>query len=263
MGIEKIDFNALYMEQKKISSFKMKSVEEWDKKAKHMNKRVHHSMYNEAFLNRIDTTGCHSVLDVGCGVGNLSLLLAKSIECVYALDYSQGMLDTLAFNAKTQNLQNIQMLKKSWRDSWDDVPKADIVIASRSMEVDDMQASLKKLNDWAKKKVFLSYKVGGSFVSEEILEVLGRKIIKKPDYIYLVNILYGMGIHAKVDFIQSEGRSSVYKDCDAFVQSITWSLGTLTQDEINLLTVYYQNNHLTMQESQPVQWAVISWEKSQ
>lgn len=262
MNYKDIDFNELYVKQKELTSFKAKGKEAWDEKAPSMNKRVHKSIYNEQFLKLLDLEDISSVLDVGCGVGNLSLLLAKKLKDVYSLDYSPVMLDILEENAKEQNIENINTINKSWYDSWDDVPSADLVIASRSMEVKNMKEALQKLNEKANKKVAITYKKGGSFVSEEILEVLQRDIIRKPDYIYVVNILYSMGINASVNFIQSEGRSTIYISKEKFIQSISWSIDGLSSDEVKRLESYYDTLDIKKkQEKDYAYWAVISWDK--
>lgn len=262
MNYEDIDFNELYIKQKELTSFKAKGKEAWDEKAPSMNKRVHKSIYNEQFLEKLDLEGINSLLDVGCGVGNLSLRLADKLDEVYCLDYSSKMLEILNQNAKEQNISNIKTINKSWYDSWDDVPNTDLVIASRSMEVKDMKEALTKLNNKANKKVIISYKKGGSFVSDEILDVMQRKIIKKPDYIYVLNILYQMGINASVNFIQSEGRNTIYTSKEKFIQSISWSIDGLSEDEIKRLEDYYDTLDLEKKQKEEfVQWALVSWEK--
>ena len=100
MKFEDIDFNKLYMEQKEASSFKIKSKESWDTKADSMNKKVHKSIYNQQFLKLLNLEGIQTLLDVGCGVGNLSLKLASKLLKVYSLDYSSRMLELLNENAK-------------------------------------------------------------------------------------------------------------------------------------------------------------------
>lgn len=261
-NFEDIDFNELYVKQKEKTSFKTKNSDDWDKKAISMNKKVHNSIYNEGFLELLDLTGIETLLDVGCGVGNLSLKLAPKLKQVYSLDYSKGMLEFLEKNVLEQNIKNIKTINKSWYDSWTDIPNADLVIASRSMEVKDMKEALSKLNEKANKKVVVSYKVGGSFVSQEILDVIDKKIIKKPDYIYLVNILYSMGINASVNFVRSEGRNTIYSSKEKFIESVSWSLGEITSNEIKKLEDYYDNLDLSKKEEQDyVYWAIISWNK--
>ncbi|MFK2823137.1 class I SAM-dependent methyltransferase [Arcobacter sp. YIC-80] len=262
MNYEDINFNELYIKQKELTSFKAKGKEAWDEKAPSMNKKVHKSIYNEQFLEKLDLDGINSLLDVGCGVGNLSLRLAPKLDEVYCLDYSSKMLEILNQNAKEQNISNIKTINKSWYDSWDDVPNTDLVIASRSMEVKDMKEALTKLNNKANKKVIISYKKGGSFVSDEILDIMQRKIIKKPDYIYVLNILYQMGINASVNFIQSEGRNTIYTSKEKFIQSVSWSIDGLSEDEIKRLEDYYDTLDLEKKQKEEfVQWALISWEK--
>ncbi|SKB42547.1 class I SAM-dependent methyltransferase [Malaciobacter marinus] len=262
MKYEDIDFNELYKKQKELTTFKPKAKEAWDEKASSMNQRVHKSVYNEQFIQRLDLQEIESLLDVGCGVGNLSLKLAPKLKKVYSLDYSTKMLELLNENAKKSDITNIKTINKSWYDDWSDVPNADLVIASRSMEVKDMKEALIKLNDKANKKVIISYKKGGSFVSDEILDVLNKDIIKKPDYIYVVNILYSLGIKAEVNFIDSEGRNTIYKSKQKFVDSISWSLGSLNDEEIKRLEHYYDSLDLRKKQEQDyVQWALISWDK--
>ncbi|RXJ95155.1 SAM-dependent methyltransferase [Malaciobacter molluscorum] len=262
MKFEDIDFNEMYKKQKEKTTFKPKSSEDWNNKAPSMNERVHSSIYNDEFLNRLDLNGVDTLLDVGCGVGNLSLKLAKKLHKVYSLDYSSKMLELLIDNAKKQNINNITTINKSWYDDWDDVPNADLVIASRSMEVKDMKEALLKLNKKANKKVVITYKKGGSFVSNEILDALKKDIVKKPDYIYILNILYSLGIYAKIDFINSEGRNTIYSSKERFIQSISWSIGSLSEDEIKNLEIYYDSLPNEQKDKEEyVQWAMISWNK--
>lgn len=262
MRFEDIDFNKLYMEQKEATTFKMKSKEAWDIKADSMNKRVHKSIYNEQFLKLLNLEKIDTLLDIGCGVGNISLKLAPKLSKIYCLDYSTKMLELLNENAKKQNINNITTINKSWYDSWDDISNADLVIASRSMEVKNMKEALAKLNNKANKKVVISYKVGGSFVSDEILDVLQKDIIKKPDYIYVLNILYNMGINASLNFVQSEGRGTIYTSKEKFIESVSWSIGSLRSDEIKKLEIYYDNLDENKKFKEDfVSWAIISWDK--
>lgn len=262
MRFEDIDFNKLYMEQKEATTFKMKSKEAWDIKADSMNKRVHKSIYNEQFLKLLNLEKIDTLLDIGCGVGNISLKLAPKLSKIYCLDYSTKMLELLNENAKKQNINNITTINKSWYDSWDDISNADLVIASRSMEVKNMKEALEKLNNKANKKVVISYKVGGSFVSDEILDVLQKDIIKKPDYIYVLNILYNMGINASLNFVQSEGRGTIYTSKEKFIESVSWSIGSLRSDEIKKLEIYYDNLDENKKFKEDfVSWAIISWDK--
>ena len=70
------------------------------------------------------------------------------------------------------------------------------------------------------------------------------------------------GIHAKVDFIPSEGRATQYKSLEAFLESVTWSIGELSEDEKERLTTYYNEKLIDKEDTiEPVFWAMISWNK--
>lgn len=253
-----IDFSQLYIEQKIASSFKPKTKDEWDAKAKELDSRIHQSIYNEQFLASVDVSGKTTLLDVGCGPGNLALRFAKKLDTVYAMDYSTEMLECVKRNCEVKKIDNIKTIQASWDDDWIDIPNADIVIASRSMEVTDVKSALLKLNEKANKAVYLSYKVGGSFIDPKIFDLLNRSYAPKPDYIYLVMVLYQLGIKAEVKFLESESRKKSFKDASEFIGSIKWSLGSLSENEEEILTKAFSDGYdLSVEDS--LSWALISW----
>lgn len=258
-NIQKIDFSKLYIDQRKESTFKPKSADDWDEKACYMNDKVFKSIYIQEFLQRVDLDGAKTLLDVGCGPGTLGVSLASRLEKVYCLDFSPKMLQCVEENAKNRGLSNVKTLEKSFDDDWEDVPKCDILVASRCMEVADLTSTLKMLNSKAK-KIYLTYKVGGSFVDENILHVINKDITPKPDFIYLINILYQMGIHAKVDFIRSENSRFNAKNASEFIEKIRWSLGDLTKDDEENLAKFYETTFKFQAQRKYMDWAFISYE---
>lgn len=259
-NLENIDIVQLYKEQKECSTFKGKNSEDWDKKAKGMNANVHESIYTKKFTQLIDTKGCKTLLDVGCGPGTISIAMAPKLEQVFALDYSTGMLDCLEENCKTKGICNIVPIQNSWESDWEDIPNADIVVASRSMEVEDIEKALKKLISKAKKRVYITTKVGGSFLDKMILDQLERKIYPIPDYIYLVNLLHNMGIYAKVDFIPSENSKFYSKNDEEFIQKVEWSLGKISNEEKIKLKEFFSKEYKQIQDNNLISWALIYWD---
>lgn len=261
-NLDKLNFSKLYKIQMKNSTFKSKSSSDWDKKALHFSQNVLNSPYTKEFTKRVDISDCETLLDVGSGPATISLALAKKLKTVYALDYSKEMLNYAEQNAKNKEIDNLVSIHKSWYDSWEDVPNADIVVASRSMEVKDIKKALKKLNEKANKRVYITTKVGGSFIDKEILKQLKRDIIPRPDYIYLVNTLHSMGIYAKVDFIETKSSKFDTLDEDEFIQSLKWSLGNLSKKEERILREYFNTTYKNKKEKESLTWAFISWQKS-
>ncbi|NIA09397.1 MAG: methyltransferase domain-containing protein [Nitrospiraceae bacterium] len=264
-NIEAIDFNLLYRLQKLASTHKTKSRDAWDKIAKSMNNKIHNGSYNDTIERIVDLEGAKDILDVGCGPGTFALRLASKVEKIYALDFSKNMLDILTQNTKEQNLLNIETIHNDIEGNWKDVPVCDVVLASRCLEVDNIKAALVKLDKHAKKAVYLTFKVGKSYLDEELLRAMKRDIIPKPDYIYLVNILYQLGINPTVSFITPKKSECSRVSCvDEYVDSVRWSLDKISDEEENLIRDFYENC-IKNGKNPPLRddrWALISWIKS-
>ena len=260
--IDSIDFARMYKEHKKASTFKGKKAADWDEKAESMSKRVIDSPYTAEFVSKMNLEGCESLLDVGCGPGTIALALAPKMKKVCGMDFSTGMLECFLKNAKERNISSAKTVHRSWEESWDDAEEFDIVVASRSIEVKDLKDGLKKLNAKAKKAVYVTYKAGGSFVDEEILEFIGKDIVTRPDYVYVLLILREMGIYAKLDFIDTPGGSVSYESKDMFLSSLEWSVGGL-EDGQKLKAEEFYDKHISTGIFKPkgFKWAFIYWEK--
>lgn len=263
-NIEAINFASLYAVQRTASTHKKKDIESWDKKAADMNKKIHAGFYNDTIEKSISFDKEDTLLDVGCGPGTFSLRFASLVKNVIAFDFSAKMIEALKQNAKEQNITNISTFIHDMEKSWNNIPTCDIVLASRCLEVDDIEAVLKELNAHAKKAVYLTYKVGISYLDEEVLSAIGKKITPKPDYIYLINVLYNMGIHAEIQFINPE-ESSFSKICseEEYIQAISWSLDGISDEEVKKAGIFYKEC-LKKKRKPPLRdnrWALISWEK--
>lgn len=259
---DEINFNELYKAQRLKSSFTSKSVKDWDEKAEAMNKKVHESIYVQDFLSRVDLEGVDSVLDFACGPGTLSLKVAPKVGKVIACDYSEKMLEFAKFNAQRLNLANIKTQKKAFEDDWSDIEVCDVVFASRCLEVDCLQDVLKKLISKARKAVYLTFKVGASFVDDEILTAMGKEVEPKPDYIYLLNIIAQLGYLPRLDFIRSENVHNIAQNADELVDKITWGIGSeLSEAEKERLREFFTNGYKEyVSKRKFILWAFIKIE---
>ena len=108
-----------------------------------------------------------SVLDVGCGSGALALPLARAGHDVVALDFSAGMLEVLRRRASEDGLRNVRTIHAGWDDDWRaaGVGGADVVIASRSLDVRDLRAALQKLDAFAGRRVCVTLPADGLLLS--------------------------------------------------------------------------------------------------
>lgn len=259
----------MWQEARHSKPWPVKKNTDWDKRAPSFAQRNIASPYVEKFLSFLRIDPNWTVLDVGCGPGTLSLPLAQKTKQVTAVDYSTAMLEELQKLAAQKNLENIFPIQASWEDDWTEkkISPHDVAIASRSLSVDNLQAALTKLDRWALRAVYIADRVGAGPFDPDIFAAVGRSFHPGPDYIYTVNILYSMGIHAHVDFIKLDSMRTYTSPDEAF-QSNAWMLDNMTSEEEKKLRSYIQENlHRTenstwvLHRRTPPKWALIWWHK--
>ncbi|MHB1093036.1 class I SAM-dependent methyltransferase [Thiobacillus sp.] len=261
MNIFDIDFGQRYRDHMAAAGGREKPPEAWDAQAAGMARQMQESPYAHAFVERMDLSAVTTLLDVGCGTGTIALALAGRMERVYGLDYSAGMLAVLMENAALRQFTNVEPILRAWEDDWSDVPACDVVVASRSSSVMDMADALAKLDAKAKRRVYLTSLVGGLFIDPGILELLDRRPPPLPDYIYILNILYQMGRHPRVDYIETDSRLANTESFDVFARKLTHSVGELSDAERTRLAAWYDADPVRARRGgAPFRWAFISWE---
>lgn len=260
MSIEDIDFGRLYRDHMARTAKKQRSPADWDARARTMSRGVFTGAYVDGLVTRLDLADCATLLDVGCGPGTISLRAAPRLAQVYGLDFSPGMLASFAENAAARGLSNAAPILRAWEDDWTDVPVCDVVVASRSTSVADLEAALIKLHAHARRRVYVTQLASGALLDAEMYAALGRDIEPRPDYTYAFNILRQLGIRPAVDYLEGESRWRKCADAEDFLRKVTWSLGDLTPDERERLRRYYEQNRERLGRS-PVWWALISWDK--
>ncbi|OHD95563.1 MAG: methyltransferase type 11, partial [Sulfurimonas sp. GWF2_37_8] len=239
MFLESIDFASMYKEHKKQTIFKGKNSKDWDNRSKELAPTMQNSSYVKEFISRMDICKENVVLDIGCGPGTLAIPLAKRVKQVIAIDFSAQMLEELEAYAKKEGITNIKTYHIGWEDDWNILPEIDIVVASRSVEVQDIGVALTKISFIAKKACYVTYKAGGSFVDMDILDYIGKKIITKPDFWYIPILLYKDGYLPQIDYITSQKGSIKSSTADEFVESLIWSLGSLDEAQQNKAREYH------------------------
>lgn len=260
MFLEPIDFANMYKEHKEKTVFKGKNSGDWDNKSKEMAPRMQKSHYVEDFISRMNISKEDTVLDIGCGPGTLAIPLAKKVKHVIAIDFSSQMLEELEAYAVREGVKNITTYHIGWEDDWSHLPAVDIAVASRSIEVLDLEDALSKMSSHAKKACYLTYKTGGSFVDVDILYYIGKKIITKPDFWYIPILLYKDGYLPKIDYIATKDGSVKYSNADEFVTSLIWSLGSLNDEQQEKAKEYFKLHVENRQDSlKPTFWAFVAW----
>lgn len=270
ISYEDLDWSKLWQNAREKKSWTAKGPADWDKKAPSFARRNSDSPFVKLVLQHIPFDKETTVLDAGSGPGTLTLPLAPKVQSITAIDYSKGMLELLDSQAKQQGSNNITTVLGSWEDDWArlNIKKHDICIASRSLSVADLQGALGKLNNYAKKYVFIVDRINPTPFDNGAFKALGRPFRSGPDYIYTINTLYSMDIHPCVNIISLEKTAS-FSSMTAAFESYSWMFKDLTGKEEQKLKEYIMGNSSTgkngeiiVTRSYPSRWALIWWTKN-
>jgi len=270
MQLQDIDWNRLWRESRRRRSRKGKGERDWDNRASSFARRQSGSPYVQRFLDYLAPRPEWSVLDVGAGPGTLALPLASMVRRVTAVDFSAKMLAELGARAAAAGIETITCVKAAWEDDWQAAAIAphDLVIASRSLSVEDLEAALTKIDQWARCRAVIADRVGAGPFDPAVFAALGRDFHPGPDYIYAVNLLYRMGIHARVDFLALEP-VSVHPSRAAAEEGYRWMLGVMTAAEerdfdcfMDARLEHLADGRWQLTRSMAPTWALISWDKS-
>lgn len=206
MQAHSLDWNMMWQEALKKSSLEWwkDPVNFWNERAEGFHKMPRQDWRAKKVIEQLSIEPEHTILDIGAGSGILTVPFAEYAEHVTAIEPSQAMLKSLQQRAKSQNLNNVSCLQKRWEEvELDrDFGKHDLVIASYSLAMFDLRQALLKMHNTATAGVCIFTFAGGIAGSrnyEELWYLLyGEQFQENPDYIYVYNILYQLGIFANV-----------------------------------------------------------------
>ncbi len=267
LSSKSLDWNLLWKQDKKPDSTRRRR-DYWDRRAPSFADRSVEDGYTEPFLSILNAQPDWTVLDVGCGPGTLAIPLATKVRGVTAIDFSPAMIELLDGRCRSAGISNVTTHVAGWEDDWRSfgIESHDAAIASRSLVVDDLQAALEKLNNFARKRVVISAPAGEGPFDLQLFAVVGRELKPNPDYIYVYNLLYQMGIYANVSFVVKKFCRTFANPEEAF-RSVSWMFEDLSGVEESRLRLFL-SSHLVrdgelwkLDYERQVHWAVIWWDK--
>ncbi|OPY79364.1 MAG: Mg-protoporphyrin IX methyl transferase [Syntrophorhabdus sp. PtaU1.Bin153] len=265
--IRAIDWSQVWKEMRAGRTTVKRGAEGWDERSSSTRSLIRDDTYARDFFEIMKPQQEWTILDMGCGPGTLALPLAPLVAHVTAADFAKGMLDIVAEECMARGIQNITVKRLSWEDDWQalGVGRYDVVIASRSLVTDDLREAIIKLDSTARQKVFIVTIVGDGPYDRKVFDALGRSLSPGPDYICSYNLLYQMGIHARVDYIERYGRG--YESPEDAFNSMRWMVGDMTPEETEKLGTFI-DQHLVFDRGQWMTdyerkslWAVLWWDK--
>lgn len=246
----------------------------WDRRARQLRGGDEASPYVACFIEHLLARAGESVLDVGCGSGALALPLARAGHDVTGLDFSAGMLDLLRRKAAEEGLRNVKTVQAAWDDDWRaaGVAAADVVIASRSLDVRDLRAALQKLDAFARRRVCITLPADGLLYPQLLAhEAVGRPCVRRGDSDTAVNVLRQMAIEPEVASLE-HASTSRYESPEAALGSLRRMIAPAGEREEQALERYVAG-HLVettgadgrrawKQEPEiSVRWVLLAWDK--
>jgi 2-polyprenyl-3-methyl-5-hydroxy-6-metoxy-1,4-benzoquinol methylase len=271
VDITEIDWNTLIKKMKGDqpgSSHKGSDSTFWNKRAPSFADHASKTFYPHAFIQIMAPKPSWTVLDMGCGGGTLAIPLAGMVKRITAVDFSDKMLEILIAESCKRGITNIDIVKSSWEDDWTEcgIGTYDVAIASRSLAVNDVRAAVTKLSNAARRRVLISTIVGDGPFDRKVFEAVGRELSPGVDYVYYYNLLFQMGIHANISFIQ-ENKPKRYGSVEEAFDSMRWMLQETTSEEEARFHRHLKH-HLVKQNGQwaldykcRCRWAVMWWDK--
>jgi len=268
LDVREVDWNRICWEKRKRKSSPSGNTAYWDRRAPAFARNSSKSDYSEKFLRLLEVKPHWTLLDMGSAAGTLAIPLAERVKKITAVDISGNMLALLRERCAKQGVSNIQTVQGAWEDDWNalGIGEHDVALASRSLITEDFESALAKLDRAARKRVYLSTIVGDGPHDRRIYRALGRDLNPGPDYIYLYNLLYRMGIRANVNYISYEERNT-YENPEAAFSHLSSKIELTTPEEGVILRAFL-NEHLVCREGKwmmsyprKISWAVLWWDK--
>ncbi|MCL2756945.1 MAG: methyltransferase domain-containing protein [Coriobacteriia bacterium] len=180
------------------------------------------SRYAEVFMEYLRLLPGESVFDMGCGNGGLAVPLARAGHPVFACDFSPKMLEVMTGYCAETAITGVLTRQLSWTDDWEACgiteKSVDVAIASRSIIVRDLWLAFERLNRVARRKVAATLATDLGPRATHSLGDTVEGISFLPDYIYGLNILFAMGYHPELRYI-----NSLKKEDDNTLRPIKWA----------------------------------------
>ncbi|MBQ6621861.1 MAG: class I SAM-dependent methyltransferase [Mogibacterium sp.] len=275
--MDRIDWNALWKKHW-LPMNKNHSVDFWDDFAPTFRRKDDPGMDDPYIAQFYEFSGFlpgDTIFDMGCASGVLAIPFAQQGHEVWAADFSPRMLDYLMLGAEEAGVADrIHPILLDWNEDWSvrDLPKCDVVIASRSIVFEDLTEALKKLESVAKRKVCIgAWDTPSPHYDRGVAKAIGYE---RPGYgcqFYILNELLDRDLFPELRVIRHSMKRSGYDSREAIETRIRNSFQYgLTEEQEQKLRDYLDRHILRCETPERISYqlegselttiAHISWD---
>lgn len=163
------------------------------------------------------------ILEIGCGSGNFTVLMAKYSKEILGLDFSQAMLNELHKRLTQEDIENVRLQNGKWED-FETEEKFDYVVSVNSLyRICDMPAALAKINQYGEKGFVIIRTIQRPFFFA-LYNKLGIACDECVDYQLLPMMLWQQGLHANVEFL-NYSKSKLFNNAQEVMNEMRNDLG--------------------------------------
>lgn len=166
----------------------------------------------------------HSILEIGCGSGNFTALMARYSKSILGLDFSPAMLTVLQQRLLAEGIGNVQTHTGKWEDFTTDAAFDYIVSVNSLYRIRDMAAALHKMNAYSRRGFVIVRTIQRPFFYR-LYRDCGLDCAECLDYQLLPLLLWQQGIQADVEFLHYTKNRS-FNDLETVVQEMRNDLGS-------------------------------------
>ncbi len=133
------------------------------------------------------------LLEFGCGTGKFTIPMAKYSKNIIGVDQSKEMLDILKEKIDKNNFHNISIMNSKIEDL-EEVKVNSIYCVNAFYRVQNPRKLFEKLMNFADEKIILVWTMQRSIYDDILNSTDIKGIDRNQEYIFIINILYEMGI---------------------------------------------------------------------
>ncbi len=188
-----------------------------------------------------------SVLDIGSGPGTLTVPLAHRVRAVTAVEPSLAMIRCMKRHLAEEKISNVRIINSRWEDiSTEEMEAHDLVIASYSLNMEDIRQALLKMNRLAKKRVILYWFAGTAnweLIRMDLFsQVHNRQIAPFPKCNIIYNFLYDLGLYPDVEVLHGTSFPKEYAGYDKALVYLKSTLNIFDEAHDEMLHKYIEDH---------------------